>query len=113
MVNSFDLNDGMGFEEWLEGVSWKLWKVFDLFGWSWWSTDGQPPTPKEIKDKILSLVGYLLDDPSATYCETGRIRVMLDREGGELSIYVDMDSFFSEEIEEEVDLFADWSVGCD
>lgn len=112
MVNSFDLNDGMGFEEWLESVSWKLWKVFDLFGWSWWSTGDQPPTPKELKDKILSLINGILDN-NYTYSETGRIRVELDREGGELSIYVDMDSFFSEEIEEEVDLFADWDAGSD
>src|SRR5690606_28812946 len=105
-----DLNDGMGFEEWVESASWKLWKVFEMFGWSWWDTENQPPTPLEIKEKILDHVNHILDR-NLVSCESGRIRVELDREGGELSILIDMDAFFSETIEEEVDLFGDWSVG--
>lgn len=105
---NFDLNDGLDFETWLDVVSFKIERIFLMFGWTWFNTDPYTPTKEQIKEQIHSLMRNITEEKWAI-TECGRIRIEYDAEG-ELIILLDMDSFFFTDPKEigRVDLLDSW-----
>lgn len=108
MKMNWNKDGDVTFADFIDTTVYQLSEVFQMFGWRWsMGNILTVPDATKIKNVLIDTITLAFESDDEFYVASrGRIGVILNKKVGELTVYLEMDSFFGEpsHVDTEVDL---------